>query len=174
MSEPTSPTTDADQARPGEVAVTLPQDFDAGIYFIGRIHTPWTQRSDCPRNPHEAGEAESTIAIDPRWAEGLQGVETCSHIIVLYWMDQARRDLAVQVPKHLGEQRGTFSLRSPARPNPIALSVAQLMHIDGTKLTVKGLDCLDGTACLDIKPYFASIDSVPDAVVGWHKARHQD
>jgi tRNA-Thr(GGU) m(6)t(6)A37 methyltransferase TsaA len=173
MTETISPTTHHDQVRPGEIAVTLPQNFNAGVYFIGRIRTPWTRRRDCPKNPREAGEAESTIEIDPRWAEGLRGVETCSHIIVLYWMDQARRDLAVQVPKHLGEQRGTFSLRSPARPNPIALSVAQLIRIDGTKLTVKGLDCLDGTACLDIKPYFASIDAKPDAVVGWHKARQE-
>ena len=165
--------TDTYQVRPGEVAVTLPKGFDAGVYFIGRIHTPWTRREDCPHNPREAGETESTVEIDPRWAEGLKGVETCSHIIVLYWMDRARRDLAVQVPKHYGEQRGTFSLRSPARPNPIALSVARLLRVDGTKLTVKGLDCLDGTACLDIKPYFASIDAAPDAVVGWHKARQE-
>ena len=165
--------TDTYQVRPGEVAVTLPKEFDAGVYFIGRIHTPWTRREDCPHNPREAGETESTVEIDPRWAEGLKGVETCSHIIVLYWMDRARRDLAVQVPKHYGEQRGTFSLRSPARPNPIALSVARLLRVDGTKLTVKGLDCLDGTACLDIKPYFASIDAAPDAVVGWHKARQE-
>ena len=165
--------TDTYQVRPGEVAVTLPKEFDAGVYFIGRIHTPWTRREDCPHNPREAGETESTVEIDPRWAEGLKGVETCSHIIVLYWMDRARRDLAVQVPKYYGEQRGTFSLRSPARPNPIALSVARLLRVDGTKLTVKGLDCLDGTACLDIKPYFASIDAAPDAVVGWHKARQE-
>jgi len=167
------PMTDAYQVRPGEAAVTLPEDFDAGLYFIGRIRTPWTRREDCPHNPKEAGETESTIEIDPRWAEGLKGLETCSHIIVLYWMDRARRDLVVQVPKHYGEQHGTFSLRSPARPNPIALSVVRLVRIEGTKLTVTGIDCLDGTACLDIKPYFASIDAVPDAVVGWHKARQR-
>ena len=84
-------------------------------------------------------------------------------------MDGARRDLVVQVPRHLGEPRGTFALRSPARPNPIALSVARLLRIDGATLEVKGLDCLDGTACLDIKPYFASIDSVPDAVAPQRK-----
>jgi len=165
--------TDAYQVRPGEITVMLPLEFDAGLYFIGRIRTPWTRREDCPKNPREAGETESTIEIDPRWAEGLRGVETCSHIIVLYWMDRARRDLVVQVPKHYGEQRGTFSLRSPARPNPIALSVVRLVRIEGAELTVQGLDCLDGTACLDIKPYFASIDAKPDAVVGWHQARQQ-
>ena len=156
--------------RPGEVAASLPAAFDAGLYFIGRIHTPWSRREDCPKNPRES-DAECTIVIDPRWAAGLKGVETCSHLIVLYWMDQATRGLVLQVPRHYGEQRGTFALRSPARPNPIALSVVRLLRADGASLTVKGIDCLDGTACLDIKPYFASIDSVPDAVVGWHKDR---
>jgi tRNA-Thr(GGU) m(6)t(6)A37 methyltransferase TsaA len=159
--------------RAGEVTVPLPPQADAGLYFIGRIRTPWTRREDCPKNPSEA-TAECTIELDPRWAQGLSGVETCSHLIVLYWMDRARRDLVLQVPRHYGEQRGTFALRSPARPNPIALSVVRLLRVDGPKLAVSGIDCLDGTACLDIKPYFASIDSVPDAVVGWHRTRKQD
>jgi tRNA-Thr(GGU) m(6)t(6)A37 methyltransferase TsaA len=158
--------------RAGEVAVALPPHTDAGLYFIGRIRTPWTRREDCPKNAREA-DAECTIELDARWADGLKGVETCSHLIVLYWMDKARRDLVLQCPRHYNEQRGTFALRSPARPNPIALSVVKLLRIDGAVLTVKGIDCLDVTACLDIKPYFASTDSVAEAVVGWHKARAQ-
>jgi len=72
----------------------------------------------------------------------------------------------VQAPRH-GERRGTFALRSPVRPNPIAMSVVRLTHVEGTRLSVVGLDCLDGTPLIDVKPYFASVDSVPDAVVGW-------
>jgi tRNA (Thr-GGU) A37 N-methylase len=64
-------------------------------------------------------------------------------------------------------------LRSPARPNPIALSVARLLKVEGNTLSVVGLDCLDGTALIDIKPYFASTDSVPDAEVGWHRTQKQ-
>ena len=64
----------------------------------------------------------------------------------------------LQVPRHYGEQRGTFALRSPARPNPIAMSVVRLLKVEGAKLSVVGLDCLDGTPLLDIKPYFASTD----------------
>jgi len=161
---------DAYGVRPGEVTVELPKAFDASLYYIGRIRTPWTRRQDCPKNARES-DAVCTIELDPRWAQGLKGVETCTHIAVLYWMDQARRDLILQKPRHYGEQRGTFALRSPARPNPIALSVARLIKIEGTTLTVVGLDCLDGTPLLDIKPYFASTDAVGDAVVGWHKAR---
>ena len=113
--------------RDGEVAVDLPDHFDASLYFIGRIHTPWKERKDCPKNPRES-DAVCTIELDPRWAPALKEVETLSHIIVLYWMDRSRRDLVLQTPRHYGEQRGTFALRSPARPNPIALSVARLVE----------------------------------------------
>jgi tRNA-Thr(GGU) m(6)t(6)A37 methyltransferase TsaA len=156
--------------REGETAVTLPERFDASLYFIGRIHTPWQQRDECPKNAR-ASDAVCTIVVDPRWAKGLSGLETASHIIVLYWMDHARRDLVVQSPRHYAERNGTFALRSPARPNPIALSVARLERIEGNTLFVVGLDCLDNTPLLDIKPYFASTDSVPDANVGWHANR---
>ena len=154
----------------GEVAASLPATFDASLYYVGRIHTPWKQRKDCPKNARES-EAICTIEVDDRWAPALKDVESCSHLVVLYWMDRSRRDIVLQVPRHYGEQRGTFSLRSPARPNPIAMSVVRLLKIEGNTLSVVGLDCLDGTPLLDLKPYFASTDAVPDAVVGWHKAR---
>jgi len=156
--------------REGAIAVALPERFDAALYYIGRIHTPWKRREECPKNPRES-EAPCTIALDPRWVQGLQGLETVSHVVVLYWMDQARRDLVLQAPHHYSERRGTFALRSPVRPNPIAVSVARLIRIDGNRLTVVGLDCLDNTPLLDIKPYFATTDSVPDAAVGWHSGR---
>jgi tRNA-Thr(GGU) m(6)t(6)A37 methyltransferase TsaA len=156
--------------REGEVAVELPERFDASLYFIGRIRTPWTDRDNCPKNARES-DAICTIEVDPRWAPALRGVETCTHLVVLYWMDRSRRDLVIQVPGHYGVGRGTFGLRSPARPNPIAMSVARLIGVDGTRLSVSGLDCLDGTPLLDIKPYFASTDSVAEAVVGWHAKR---
>src|ERR1043165_4922189 len=151
--------------RPGEIAVTLPEKFDAGVYFIGRIRTPWTKRDECPKNAR-GSDAVCTIDLDPRYGAGLAGVAGCTHLIVLYFMDQARRDLMVQAPRHHSELRGTFSVRSPVRPNPIAMSVVKLLRVDGTTLSVVGLDCLDGTPLIDIKPYFASVDSVPEAVVG--------
>ena len=166
MSE-AKPPTHASGLREGEVAVALPAGFDASLYYIGRIHTPWKRREDCPKNPRET-RAECTIVLDPRWMGGLHGLETVSHVVVLYWMDQARRDLVLQAPRHYAERRGTFVLRSPVRPNPIAVSVAELVRIEDNALTVVGLDCLDGTPLLDLKPYFASTDSVPDAAVGWH------
>ncbi len=154
--------------RDGEVTVELPAQSDAGLYYIGRIRSPWHDRKDCPKNARES-DATCTVELDEKWAAGLKDVETCTHLVLLYWMDKAPRNLVLQKPAHYGVRRGTFGLRSPARPNPIAMSVVKLVGIADNKLTVIGLDCLDGTPLLDIKPYFASTDSVPEAVVGWHK-----
>jgi tRNA-Thr(GGU) m(6)t(6)A37 methyltransferase TsaA len=156
--------------REGEKAVELPAETDAGLYFIGRIRTPWKERKDCPKNARES-DAVCTVELDPRFRDGLKDVETCSHLVLLYWMDRAPRNLVLQVPGHYGVQHGTFALRSPARPNPIAMSVVRLLKVEGGTLSVVGLDCLDGTPLIDIKPYFASTDAVPEAVVGWRKRK---
>src|ERR1700683_2800436 len=145
--------------REGEIAVALPAEFDASLFYIGCIRTPWKRRQDCPKNPRET-EAACTIVLDARWADGLRGLENVSHLVVLYWMDRARRDLVLQMPNHYAEGRGTFALRSPVRPNPIAVSVARLVGITENKLTVIGLDCIDNTPLLDLKPYLASTDSL--------------
>lgn len=167
-----APAADA-SIREGEVAVALPEQFDAGLYFIGRIRTPWKTREECPKNAR-GSDAVCTIEVDTRFAPALRGIETCSHIVVLYWMHRARRDLVLQSPRHYGTQRGTFALRSPVRPNPIAMSVAQLLSAADNVLSVRGLDCIDGTPLLDLKPYFASVDAVPDATVGWHSDRDSE
>ena len=152
------------ERRPGEQAIDLPDSYDAGVYFIGRIGTPWPTRTDCPRNGCQT-ESLCTIEVAERFAAGLADIETATHLIVLYWMDEAARDLVVQRPRHWGEPRGTFSVRSPARPNPVALSVVELLGVDGRVLTVRGLDCRDGTPLIDLKPYYASTDSRPEARV---------
>jgi tRNA-Thr(GGU) m(6)t(6)A37 methyltransferase TsaA len=148
--------------RPGEVGLELPASYDAGVYFIGRIRTPFTSRAECPRNTAQS-TAIGRVEIDPRYAAGLADLELYSHIFLLYWMHEARRDLIAQVPAHLSRARGTFALRSPVRPNPIALAAVELLGIEGTTVTVRNIDCLDGTPLIDIKPYFASTDSFPDA-----------
>lgn len=164
-----------DGIRPGEIAVSLPERFDAQLFFIGRIRTPWTRRQDCPHNAREARERGDVcvVKVDARYAAALKDVAGCSHLIVLYWMNEARRDLVQQMPQHATEPRGTFALRSPVRPNPVALSVVQLVKLEGTALSVVGLDCLDNTPLIDIKPYFASTDAVPEAAVAWHKRQSE-
>lgn len=153
--------------RPGEIRIDLPEKAEAGVYFIGRIRTPWKSRGGCPKNSREAmalGDAAiSTVEIDPRYREGLVDIDRFSHVWLLYWMDRAARDLIVQAPKHLNGTRGVFALRSPARPNPIAMAAARVISVDGLTLRVLGADCLDGTPLVDVKPYFASTDSIPEA-----------
>jgi tRNA-Thr(GGU) m(6)t(6)A37 methyltransferase TsaA len=136
--------------RPGEVAVDLPPQTDAGLYFIGTIRTPWQTRQECPKRGSPEGPV-CTIVVDERWREGLTGLAGHQRVQVLYWMHGARRDLTLQTPFGK-ETRGTFALRSPVRPNPIASSLVELVAIDGVSLQVRGLDCLDGTPLIDLKP----------------------
>ncbi|MFW5680693.1 MAG: tRNA (N6-threonylcarbamoyladenosine(37)-N6)-methyltransferase TrmO [Pseudomonadota bacterium] len=143
---------------------------DASLVFVGRIRTPWTERGSAPKNTRES-DAPCTIEVDPRFAPALDGLEGTSHLIVLYWLDRARRDFLVQAPSHAPRPLGTFALRSPNRPNPIGVGIVPLVAIRGSVLEVRGLDCLDGTPLLDLKPYIARNDSHPDAVVGWRDGR---
>ncbi len=159
----------SNRLRPGEVAVDLPASHDAGTLFHRTYPYPWSRREDCPKNSGES-KAVCTIEVDARYAEALRDIETVSHLIVLYFMDEAARDIVLQAPNHYTRPHGAFALRSPARPNPIAHSVVRLVQVEGTRLEVIGLDCRDGTPLVDIKPYFASIDAVLDATVGWHAA----
>ena len=89
--------TEAFGIRDGEVTTELPAATDAGVYFIGRIRTPWTDRKQCPKNPRES-DAVCTVELDPRFQAGLKDVETCTHLVLLYWMDKAPRNISVQVP----------------------------------------------------------------------------
>ena len=137
--------------RPGEVTVALPSHTDAGVYFIGIIHTPWRTRGECPKRGSLDGPICS-IVVGERWQAALTDLADHRRIQVLYWMHQARRDLVLQTPLRTGRTTGTFALRSPVRPNPIASSTVELVAIEGTVLQVRGLDCLDGTPLIDLKP----------------------
>jgi tRNA-Thr(GGU) m(6)t(6)A37 methyltransferase TsaA len=143
--------TDDNEQRPGEVAVPLPSTTDAGVYFIGVIRTPWRARGECPKRGSLDGPICS-IVVDERWRAGLTDIGDHTRIQVLYWMHRSRRDLVIQSPFRTGRTTGTFALRSPVRPNPIASSVVELVGIDGGTLHVRGLDCLDGTPLIDLKP----------------------
>lgn len=145
------PTEFDDALRPGEVSIALPDTTDAGVYFIGTIRTPWSRRSDCPKRGTPDGPICS-IVVDDRWRDALTDIAQHTRIQVLYWMHQARRDLVLQTPYRTGQTTGSFALRSPVRPNPIASSVVELVAIEGTTLQVRGLDCLDGTPLIDLKP----------------------
>ncbi len=137
--------------RNGEVSVPLPARMDAEVVFIGRLRTPWKDRADCPRQGRDDGP-ECKIEVDATWRAGLAGLEAYARLDVLYWMDRSRRDLVVQNPARDDRLIGTFALRSPVRPNPIALLNVALVRVEEDGLIIRGLDCLDGTPLLDIKP----------------------
>ena len=140
------------EIRQAEVPLTsAPAPTDAGLVFIGRIHTPWTSRMETPRQGRVDGPLCRIEVFEP-WVAALAGLEQYERIEVLYWLHLSRRDLLLQSPANDGTARGTFSLRSPARPNPIGTAIAQLIRIEGATVMVRGLDCLDATPLLDLKP----------------------
>lgn len=164
MKEPTKPAA----PRPGEVGLGFDPaaQSDAALAFIGRIRSPW-RRGDCPKNLREARErgGDFRVDLDPGYRQALRGLEPGAAVVILYWMDGARRDLAIQAPAHRSEPTGTFALRSPARPNPIALAVVRLVAVDHEAgvLVLDAIDAFDGTAVLDIKPWLPGVDVPPPA-----------
>ncbi|WP_343116261.1 tRNA (N6-threonylcarbamoyladenosine(37)-N6)-methyltransferase TrmO [Ostreiculturibacter nitratireducens] len=139
------------ELRENEVAVELPEPDDARLRFIGRIRTPWQTREECPRQGSPDGP-ECRVELSEPWGAALAGLDDYESIELLYWLDRGRRDLVLQNPGRDGRIFGTFALRSPVRPNPIGTSLVRLVRVEGSTLIVRGLDCLDGTPLIDIKP----------------------
>src|SRR5215831_18727335 len=123
------------EIRKAEVAVEMPSTTDARLVFIGRIHTPWTSRMETPRQGRADGPVCRVEVFEP-WVAALDSLAQFERIEVLYWLQLSRRDLVLQSPANDGTSRGTFSLRSPARPNPIGTAIAKLVSIEGAIVTV--------------------------------------
>lgn len=138
------------EIRRGEVVVSVPAADDR-IAFIGRIHTPWSSRLMTPRQGRADGPVCRIEVFEP-WDQALAGIEAFERLEVLYWLHLSRRDLVLQSPANNGSVHGTFALRSPARPNPIGTFIVNLVERSGSSLLVRGLDCLDQTPLLDLKP----------------------
>ncbi len=157
--------------REGETALPFdPAETATGprVTFIGRIRSPW-QPGDAPRNvsrARETGCKYARIELEPAYIPGLTGLEAGRQIILLYWMDRGRRDLILQRPSHLDGPRGTFVLRSPVRPNPIAMATVRITGLDTNNgiVEIDAIDCYDNTPLLDIKPWIRAVDAphLPD------------
>lgn len=147
---------DDNELRRGERAVVWELANDAALTFIGKILTPWNSPRECPRQGQIDGPLCEIVIFKP-WNEALQGVERYERLQVLYWLHQARRDLVVQSARHDPVPRGTFALRSPIRPNPVGSSIVKLERRDADRLLVRGLDCLNRTPLLDIKPEYKQL-----------------
>jgi len=128
---------------------------------IGRIEGPFAQAV-----PDGWEDVAQRIIVDEPWAMALEGLEGFSHLIVLFWLDRIEGALELKVhPENRQDVPavGLFATRTPRRPNPIGLQVVELLSRQGNVLTIQGLDALDGSPVLDLKPYLPRGDSIPDA-----------
>jgi len=139
---------------------------------IGIAHSPFRE-AGAPPFQSTFSQAEGIIEIFPEYQEGLGSIEGFSHLILLSHFDRADRSALTEVPLSDGEiLHGIFACRHYNRPNPIGISYVALIEVDEGTLHVTGLDLLEGTPILDIKPYVPAFDSIPDAVSGWVSAQH--
>jgi len=147
----------------------LATDIDPMVLkSIGVIHSPYQKREDIPRQGRRSQEIFE-IEIFPEFVPGLKDIEQCTHLFVIFWLHLADRSKLTAVPPHDGREHGVFATRSPSRPNPLALDIVELLEVRDNLLKVKGMDALDGSILLDLKPYSAGIDSFPDVRIGWQK-----
>jgi tRNA-Thr(GGU) m(6)t(6)A37 methyltransferase TsaA len=127
---------------------------------IGFIHSPYHETSAIPKGLGAKHEAEGAIELLREYEPGLADIEGFSHLFVIWQFDRAEGyDLIAHPPSDQERPHGVFATRSPRRPNPIGLTVVELLDRDGATLHVRGVDMLDGTPVLDIKPYLSSIAS---------------
>ncbi len=124
---------------------------------IGFVSSPYENTSEIPKGFGAKHEAEGVLNILPEFEAGLKDVEGFSHLFVIWEFDRSTDFELVGQPPIDDRPHGVFATRSPRRPNPIGLTVVQLLRRDGAHLHVRGLDMLDGTPVLDIKPYLSSI-----------------
>lgn len=157
-----------DTPRPGEQQLPFDPgaDSDATLAYIGVLRSDW-RKGGAPRNlgqARERGGGGARVELKPGYADGLRGLEVGRTIWLLLWFDRARRDLIVQAPAHAEGPRGTFALRSPVRPNPVAMELVRITSLDAARgvIGIDATDAFDQTPVLDIKPWIAAIDSPPE------------
>ena len=133
---------------------------------IGFVSSPYKQTSEVPKGLGAKHEVEGELKILPELEAGLTDIEGFSHLFVIWEFDRAQGFELLGKPPSDNRPHGVFATRSPRRPNPIGLTVVQLLRREGATLHVRGVDMLDGTPILDIKPY---LSSVPQEVLrrGW-------
>lgn len=134
---------------------------------IGIIHTPHASKETCPIQPAFAAEAEGRVELFREYEAGLKDIETFSHIYLLYYLDRAGN---IEMVRHTfldDEPHGIYASRHPCRPNGIGMSIVRLLGRDGNILQVQGVDMLDRTPLLDIKPYMPKFDRIASASEGW-------
>lgn len=134
---------------------------------IGIIQTPFNDLKGMPIQPSGAADVQGTIIINREYEQGLSDLEGFSHIILLYHFHQSQGYNLMVTPFMDDQKRGLFSTRAPKRPNPIGLSIVQLIKREKNKISIKGIDVLNGTPLIDIKPYVPGFDAKEVTKLGW-------
>ena len=134
---------------------------------IGTIYTAYKTKQDCPIQPLYASDVLGRVEVSAQYAEGLEDIETFSHIYLLYLFDRADMINLVRSTFLDDTPHGIFASRHPCRPNGIGMSIVKLIRREGKVLIVEGADMLDETPLVDIKPYIQKYDAVPSANEGW-------
>ncbi len=134
---------------------------------IGIIRTPFTRKQGTPIQGHLAPESSGTVEVFPEYADGLKDIEGFSHIVLVYCFHKSEGYKLLARPFLDDIERGVFAMRAPRRPNPIGLTAVRLVGREGNILRVSGVDMLDGTPLLDIKPYVPEFDHFDDIRRGW-------
>ncbi len=145
--------------------------MEYNLKAIGVIHTPLTDKK---RTPIQSSRSDiiGTVEVYPQYLEGLEGIEAFSHIYLLYGFHQSEQEVTLKVKPFLDDQvHGVFATRYPNRPNPLGLSVVQLISRQANLIEFKGADMLDGTPLLDIKPYIPEFDVFSVEKTGWYQTR---
>jgi tRNA-Thr(GGU) m(6)t(6)A37 methyltransferase TsaA len=137
------------------------------VNSIGVIHSPYTRKESCPIQGAEAPNGKGTVEVFSEYADGLNDIETFSHIMLIYHFNRAGEIKLVR-PTFLDDAaHGIFASRHPCRPSGLGISIVRLLSRHGNVLEVGGIDVLDGTPLLDIKPYVPRFDCFPEAHEGW-------
>ncbi len=138
-----------------------------GLEPIGVIETPFQSCAETPVQPSRARDSVGRVRVNPPYAEGLRDLEGFDRVWLLYWLHRSAPASMLVTPFLDNAPRGLFATRAPARPAPIGISAVRLLAVRGNLLEVAGVDMLDGTPLLDIKPYVPEFDSYPDSRAGW-------
>jgi tRNA-Thr(GGU) m(6)t(6)A37 methyltransferase TsaA len=140
------------------------------FHSIGIIHSPHQKLSDIPIQPVFCNDIKGTVVVNPEFADGLIDLHEFSHIYLFYYFHQSQRTCLHVKPYLSDEEHGVFSTRAPHRPNKLGMSLVQLIGIEDNVLYVTGIDILDGTPLIDIKPYIQRYNSRKNARSGWQEA----
>jgi tRNA (adenine37-N6)-methyltransferase len=144
-----------------------PENLQIRLAGIGIIHSPFKKPTGMPIQPIFADGTQGTVEVLPQYAQGLRDLEGFERLWLIYWLHKVSPGALRVIPFRDSTERGVFATRAPCRPNTIGLSCVRLLSVSDNVLTIGGVDILDGTPLLDIKPYVPKFDASPSSRAGW-------